>query len=90
MSKQIAATQITMYLCNQKKPCHKSPICGKDCKHTNDKRYALHRGLFNEFKPMLSPSEVAGGKPVLYLFEKEDEDNDTKNFTYHQKAKGDE
>ncbi len=64
----LAMAQIYMYLCNRKKGCSKSPICGKDCKHTNDKRYALHRELFNEFDPMVNPKEPT----TLYLVERED------------------
>ena len=77
--KNTPATQITMYLCNQQKPCNKSPICGKDCKHTNDKRYAKHRELFNEFKPFINPSNPK----TLYLLEQEDPvEGNLQTFTY--------
>ena len=34
------------YLCDQKKECNKSPICGFQCKHTEDITHAKNRVRF--------------------------------------------
>jgi len=33
---------MTFYICNKKKSCNTSVSCGKTCKHTMSKEYALY------------------------------------------------
>ena len=33
---------IVFYICDRKKPCSISPLCGKDCKHTLSSEHAIN------------------------------------------------